>query len=196
MDTVANKRLFTEIFNNNITREGGAALLEYLDKSDFFVAPASSRFHSNIEGGLCRHSINVYERLKDMVDHHRAKGEDFGISDESVAICGLLHDLCKVNFYAVEFRNVKVDGRWEKAPYYTVRDSLPYGHGEKSVYIINGYMRLTREEALAINWHMGGFDNRVKAGDYSISGAYKSYPLAMFTHMADMAATYLDEVVY
>ncbi|MDE5618273.1 MAG: hydrolase [Clostridia bacterium] len=196
MDTIANKRIFIDIYNEKIKREGRDALLEYLNKSDFFIAPASSKFHSNIDGGLCAHSINVYNRLKGLVEHFKLSGCDIDVSDESIAICGLLHDLCKVNFYAVEFRNVKIDGKWEKAPYYTIRDSLPYGHGEKSVYIINGYMRLTREEALAINWHMGAFDNRVKAGDYSISGAYKSYPLAMLTHMADMAATYLDEEIY
>ena len=87
----------------------------------------------------------------------------------------------------------KENGEWVQKPYYTVDDQLPYGHGEKSVYIINGYMRLTREEALAINWHMGGFDKRVQGGDQSFSGAYYKYPLCTLTHLADVMATYLDE---
>lgn len=195
--TEENKKLFLEIFNQKIKREGASELLKYLCGTDFFTAPASSRFHSNVEGGLCAHSINVYRRLQELVKLHVEAGDiaPDAITEETVAICGLLHDLCKVDFYREEKRNVKKNGEWQQVPYYVISDSLPYGHGEKSVYIINGYMRLTRGEALAINWHMGGFDNRVKAGDYSMSDAYYRYPLAMLLHMADMTATYLDEHV-
>ncbi len=192
-----NKKAFLELYNEKIKREGASELLKYLCGSDFFTAPASSRFHSNFEGGLCAHSLNVYRRLDELVRMHEAAGDiqPGSISEESVAVCGLLHDLCKVDFYAVQTRNVKKNGEWVSVPYYTISDNLPYGHGEKSVYIINGFMRLSRAEALAINWHMGGFDNRVKAGDYSMSDAYYRFPLAMFLHMADMTATYLDEHV-
>ena len=122
-------------------------------------------------------------------------GENFTnkISMESVAIIALLHDLCKVNFYKVDYRNVKVDGQWTQQPYYTIDDTLPYGHGEKSVYIISGFMRLTREEAMAINWHSGGFDDRVKGGSFAMSDAYYKFPNAMIFHTADLMATYLDE---
>ena len=76
--------------------------------------------------------------------------------DETIALISLLHDICKVNFYKTDYRNAKNDqGVWEKVPYYTIDDTLPYGHGEKSVYIITGFMRLTREEAFAIRFHMG-----------------------------------------
>ena len=111
-----------------------------------------------------------------------------------MAGCGLLHDICKADFYAVEMRNRKNgQGQWEKYPFYVVNDQLPYGHGEKSVYIISGFMRLSREEAMAIRWHMGGFDEAVKGGSYALTGAYGEYPLALLTHLADMQATYLDE---
>ena len=111
-----------------------------------------------------------------------------------MAVCGLLHDICKADFYAVEMRNRKNgQGQWEKYPFYVVNDQLPYGHGEKSVYIISGFMRLSREEAMAIRWHMGGFDEAVKGGSYALTGAYGEYPLALLTHLADMQATYLDE---
>ena len=96
--------------------------------------------------------------------------------------------------YAVDYRNQKQpDGSWQKVPYYVIDELLPYGHGEKSVYIINGYMRLTREEAICINWHMGGYDERVRGGSYSIAKAYEKFPLAVLTHVADALASYLDE---
>lgn len=115
------------------------------------------------------------------------------VSSESAAIIALLHDVCKVNYYKEEMRNVKVDGEWVQKPYYTVDDALPYGHGEKSVYIISGFMRLTREEAMAINWHMGGFDQRVLGGSYALSDVFYKYPTALLFHLSDVQATYLDE---
>ena len=118
-----------------------------------------------------------------------------GESAESYAICGLLHDLCKANFYKVGTRNVKNDvtGQWEKVPFYQVADQLPYGHGEKSVYLIEHFMRLKTAEAIAIRWHMGGFDDAVRGGSFAVSDAYNTYPLAVKLHIADLTATYLME---
>lgn len=190
------KEKFLEIYNNNITREGSKELLEFLQKSDFFVAPASTQFHNAYEGGLCEHSINVYNRFLNAVKNEFGKNYLEKVSNETIAICGLLHDICKVETFKVDTRNKKVDGNWVQVPYYTVDDSLPYGHGEKSVYIISGVMRLSREEAMIINWHMGGFDARVRGGAYGLSDAYYKYPLAPLFHTCDMLATYLDEVRY
>ncbi len=187
---------FIEIYNTNIKREGSQKLLEWLQSTDFFTAPASTKFHSNIEGGLCLHSINAYKRFKKIIQDEYGAEYSNVISDESIAIIGLLHDVCKANFYSMEYRNVKVDGAWVQKPYYAVDEDLPYGHGEKSVYIINGFIKLTREEALAINWHMGGFDARVKGGSFSFSQAYYKYPVSVLFHVADVLTTYLDEVVY
>ncbi len=185
---------FIAIYEQNIRREGSAALLDYLKKSDFFTAPASSRFHLAEESGLVRHSLNVYFRLKELVENE-AKPWAEKIGDESVAICGLLHDVCKISTYKIDYRNQKqADGSWAQVPYYTIDDALPYGHGEKSVYIINGFMRLTREEAIAINWHMGSFDERNSHGGKVMAAAYEKYPLAVLTHAADLMASYLDEV--
>ena len=152
-----NREKFIEIYNACIQREGADKLLDYLcEKTDFFSAPASTRFHGAYEGGLLEHSLNVYECLCDQVKNSRfCKKYGFEFSEESLAIAALLHDICKTNFYKTEMRNVKKNGVWESVPYYTIEDNLPYGHGEKSVYIINGYMRLTREEAFAIRFHMG-----------------------------------------
>lgn len=185
-----NKEEFLNIARENIKREGLENLINWLVTTDFFEAPASSKFHLAEAGGLCKHSINVYKRMLNLAT---AEYGEENVNRETIAICGLFHDICKCCFYKTEYRNVKENGEWVQKPYYAVDDMLPYGHGEKSVYIINGYMRLTREEALAINWHMGGFDKRVVGGDFEFSKAYYKYPICVLMHMADVMATYLDE---
>lgn len=185
-----NKEEFISIAKENIKREGIQKLLDWLETTDFFECPASSRFHSAEAGGLCFHSLNVYKRLKKLMEDEQGTEN---INLESITIVALFHDVCKCCYYKTEYRNVKENGEWVQKPFYAVDDQLPYGHGEKSVYMVNGYMRLTREEALAINWHMGGFDTRVKGGDMSLANVYYKYPLAILVHIADVMATYLDE---
>lgn len=188
------KEKFVKIYNENITREGADKLLEYLlsDKSDFFSAPASTRFHGSYPGGLVEHSINVYECLKDYLSRTRVKElYNMDFSDETIAIVSLLHDICKVNIYKPGTRNVKDEnGVWKQVPTYTFEDKMPYGHGEKSVYIINGYMRLTRDEAFAIRYHMG-FTGVEDVG--TVSNAFEMFPLAFATATADMEATFYLE---
>ena len=177
---------FIQIFNGNISREGSATLLDWLESTDFFMAPASTRYHSCHEGGLCEHSLNVYHRLMNNIDEDPM---DCHII-ETVTICGLLHDVCKANFYKATTRNVKNDetGRWEKVPYYSVEEKFPFGHGEKSVFLIERFMKLTPEEAVAIRFHMGEFEK-----ERSTSDAYSKFPLAVMLHIADLSATFLDE---
>ncbi len=195
IDLEQNKQEFLDIFYDNVERDGAEEILNYLEKTDFFTAPASSKFHSNFEGGLCLHSVNVYKRLLKLVESEFGKDWQKIVSAESVAVIALLHDICKVNFYAVDYRNVKVDGQWVQKPYYKVEDNLPYGHGEKSVYMISGFMKLTREEAMAINWHMGAFDERAKNNPNILKNVFQKFPIAYLTHIADYMATYLDEEV-
>lgn len=189
-----NRQRFLDIYNSKISREGSDKLLAFLcsDASDFFTAPASTRYHGNFEGGLLQHSLNVYDCLCDILERPRMKNM-YGICypDESIAIAALMHDLCKVNFYKTSFRNVKnAEGRWESVPYYTIEDNLPYGHGEKSVYILSGYMRLTRDEAFAIRYHMG-FSGNEDPGN--VGRALEMFPLAYALCMADMEASYFME---
>lgn len=186
---------FKNIFTSKITRDGADKLLDWLLKSDFTSCPASTKFHSNHEGGLIEHSVKAYKRFINNLQKEYGDNWSEKISEESAAIIGLLHDVCKVGYYKQEMRNVKEDGVWIQKPYYAVDDKLPYGHGEKSVYIISGFMKLTREEAMAINWHMGGFDTRVQGGSYSISTAFYNYPVALIFHLSDLEATYLDEKI-
>ena len=189
-----NKNEFIEIYKENITRPGSDKLLNYLisEQSDFFTAPCSTRFHGSYAGGLVQHSINVYNCLKDYLSRQRTK-DVYGMeyTNESIALTALLHDVCKMNFYSVDYRNAKNEqGVWEKVPYYRINDQLPYGHGEKSVYIVSGFMRLTREEAFAIRYHMGfsGIEDR-----NSIGKAFEMFPLAFALSVADMEATYFLE---
>lgn len=190
-----NKERFVQIYRENITRPGADKLLNYLlsESSDFFTAPASTRYHCAYEGGLCDHSLHVYDCLRSYLERERVTDE-YGLSypDESIAVVALLHDICKVNLYRVSMRNRKNDetGQWEKVPYYEFHDTLPYGHGEKSVYIVSSYMRLTREEAMAIRWHMG-FSGEENVN--TIGKALGMYPLALAVHIADMEATFYIE---
>ena len=189
------KDKFIKAYTENITRPGADKLLAWIESSDFFAAPASTRFHLSSPGGLLEHSLHVFERMKAICANEATITPGFNEpSMETIAVCGLLHDICKANFYAVEMRNRKDDqGRWEQYPFYVVDDKLPYGHGEKSVYIISGFMRLSREEAMAIRWHMGFSDNDFQGGGYSVGNAFDKFPLAVLLHIADLQATYLDE---
>jgi hypothetical protein len=191
---MTNKERFIEIYRANIKREGAEALLSFLEHSDFFTAPASTKYHGAYEGGLLDHSLNVYDCLVDILSRPRVKElYDIHYSDESIAIAALLHDLCKVNFYKTSFRNAKDEtGKWVSVPYYTIEDSLPYGHGEKSVYIASGYMRLTRDEAFAIRYHMG-FSGPEDANQ--VGRALEMFPLAYALMAADMEASYFLEDV-
>lgn len=186
------KEEFLSIYNEIIKRDGADNFLNYLLKTDFFTAPASTRFHGSHEGGLLEHSLNVYHCLKDYLERDRTKQlYRMNYSEETIALCALLHDVCKVNFYKTDYRNAKNErGEWEKVPYYTIDDTLPYGHGEKSVYIISGFMRLTREEAFAIRYHMGfsGVEDK-----NSIGKAFEMFPLAFALSVADMEASYYLE---
>lgn len=189
------KDKFIKAYTENITRPGADKLLAWIESSDFFTAPASTRFHLSSPGGLLEHSLHVFERMKAICANEATITTGFNEpSMETIAVCGLLHDICKANFYAVEMRNRKNDqGRWEQYPFYVVDDKLPYGHGEKSVYIISGFMRLSRKEAMAIRWHMGFSDNDFQGGGYSVGNAFDKFPLAVLLHIADLQATYLDE---
>lgn len=187
------KKEYIELYNKFIKREGADKLLEFLEKqSDFFTAPASGKRHNAFEGGLVQHSLNVYARLKKLTISEYGENYQEKVNDESLAIMALLHDVCKVNNYTIDYRNQKVEGQWIQVPYYAYSNTLPYGHGEKSVYIINGFMRLTREEAMAINWHMGAFDPRSQFSS-DLSDAFHAFPIALLLHVADIEATYLDE---
>ena len=180
------KKEFLNIAKSNISRKGLDELLHQLENSDFFTAPASTRYHSAKEGGLVEHSVKVYKRLIELVPK--------GLYDnETLAIIALFHDICKCNYYSVDYRNRKNEkGQWEKVPYYKVDDRLPYGHGEKSVLLIQSAgIELSLYETLAIRWHMGAYEGEKQWN--TLSQVYNLCPLALYLHTADMWSTYFDE---
>ncbi len=183
------KEKFLELLRS-IDREGMEDLINFLESTDFFKAPASTKFHGNFEGGLLQHSLKVYEILSEKIKHTPV---EMNIPEDTIKIVALLHDICKANFYKIDYRNAKNDlGVWEKVPYYTVEDTIPYGHGEKSVMMITEYIKLTAEEKYAIRWHMGFTEP--KENYNTIGLAYKKYPLALLLHEADLEATYLYDI--
>ena len=185
------KIVFKRYMLDNIKRDGVTALLDYLDSTDFFRAPASSKFHMACPGGLVFHSIKVYENLMQLSEMKTLRM----YNKETIAIVGLLHDVCKVNYYIEDTRNKKdpVTGQWSAVPFYNTDDSFPYGHGEKSVYLVSKYLKLTDEEAMAMRWHMSGWDSSSRGGEGAINSAFEKYPLCSLVAAADLMATYLDE---
>jgi len=178
------KNRYIELWQT-VKREGIPELLAWLETTDFYTAPCSTKYHLSREGGLLEHSLNVFDSLL-------AKGFDL----ESTTICALSHDFCKIGFYTTELRWRKdKDNKWEQYPVYVVKDQFPFGHGEKSALLVNRFIKLKPSEHMAIRWHMGGFTPGIQ--DYSLSQAmgeaFRAYPLAVYLHMADMGACYLLE---
>lgn len=183
------KERFIELYSQYITRPGASELLKYIESSDFFTAPASTKFHGSHQGGLCEHSVNVWEEMVRLLKVY----PEIKANAETTAIVTLLHDLCKIGCYKTELRNKKENGVWVQVPFYTFQEDFCYGgHGSKSVFLIQKFMNLTEEEAVAINCHMG-FSDR-SPGDFSLGTAYEQYPLAWLLHVADESATYVREV--
>ena len=189
------KELYIDMLRRT-KREGIEDLIAYLEKSDFFVAPASTQYHGSYKGGLLEHSLNVYNCL--VFEYENLKDAEFNlpeISEDSLIIVALLHDLCKVNCYIESTRNVKNEktGQWEKVPCYRREPRLPMGHGGKSVFIAQQFIKLTVDEAQAIFWHMGAWDISPYMTLNELSQSYETNLLALLLHQADMKATYLVE---
>lgn len=190
------KKEFESIARKYIKRDGLEKLLESLAITDFYLAPASTRYHDSCEHGLVIHSLNVFNKLYEMkdelIEEYKLKTFEYDELLESIAIVSLFHDVCKIGFYAVDTRNTKDEnGKWIQVPYYTVDNKYPFGHGEKSVFMLMSIgLRLTDEEAMAIRWHMGGFEPRENHRDIGL--AYEMFPIAVYLQIADMKATYLS----
>lgn len=189
IDIKKNNSQFHRLVNTYIKRKGIDEFMQWLDSTDFFTAPASTRFHGSVEGGLCQHSINVARWLNKFADElYPGK-----YSKETLTMVSLFHDVCKANCYKESTRNVKNEqtGQWEKVPYFAWEELLPFGgHGSKSMHLLEKYVKLTDDEASAINCHMG------YAGVLNItpiSDAFGFCPLAFLLHIADMFATYVDK---
>lgn len=183
----------------DIRRPGADKLLAWLETTDFFTAPAGAKHHGAHAGGLVVHSLNVWNRLREITLRDTIDGKAIldltPETNETVAILALLHDVCKVGVYHTETKRRRNPdtGTWEDYQAYTFRDPFPLGHGEKSLYLITKYMALTEEEALAIRRHMGAFDDAVKGGSRALDAAMDVPPWVWRLHEADMCAARIDE---
>ena len=190
---------FLAVYNRSIRRNGKAALLYWLEnETDFFTAPASSKNHLAQPGGLVVHSLNVYKRLLEITTRDVFGGTDGALLAEevreTVAILGLLHDVCKVGVYhQTDPFKAAMEGKLDTMAPYEFRDTFPLGHGEKSLFLITRHMALTEEEALAIRWHMGAYDDAVKGGSRSMTEAMNLTPWVWRLQEADMCAAWIDE---
>lgn len=212
IDIEKNKESFVNIVTENITRDNTTGLTAWLDlRSDFFEAPASSRHHLAEPGGLCQHSLNVYERLRKLLIDEYGSMRNCPYTEESIAIVALFHDLCKANMYKPSYRNQKTydtekvaaaenwqvkhdavgDFIWETVQGYEIDEKFIFGHGEKSVFILQRFVTISQDEAAAIRYHMSSWQE----GEARAAGdTFRRNPLAFFLHVADEAATFIDEV--
>lgn len=182
------KRILNEF--DKVKRVGMTKLVEWLCDSDYFAAPCSTKYHCSYDGGLAEHSWNVYKLFKE-----KNKRYKLGLSDDCVIICGLLHDVCKVNLYKKIAKQVV--GSWQNNPgvktnmligTYEYNDKFPLNHGHKSVIILQRFIKLTDEECCLIAWHMSGFD----ISPYSKQTYYNAvemYPAIVALFSADYEAT-------
>ena len=183
-----NKSRFIELCEK-IKRPGVRDLLKWLETSDFFTAPASTKYHGCHEGGLCEHSLNVSDVLVALCEATNSL-----FIPESILIVSLFHDLCKVNFYKKSRRNVKTDAGWVEKDFWEIDEKFPCGdHADKSIIILQQYIKLLPEEIMAIRAHMGGFDTSVKGGSFMVGKIFEKSELAVLLHCADLIATYMYE---
>ncbi len=206
-----NIKIFESLLKE-VDREGMPELIEFIRKSDFYTAPASTRFHLSEEGGLLKHSLHVYKCLNAKLNNPIWKEQLKDVSQDTITIVSLLHDLCKTYFYSTDYKNQKtydpdkvnaasprevksdVKGKyiWETVPCYTYDNKYPLGHGNKSVFFILQYMKLSMEEIAAINFHMGAYCDPSQWNE--LGAAYEKWPLCLALHEADMEASHILEV--
>lgn len=195
-----NYNTFITLIRNNIKREGVENLLNWLAHKDLKTAPASTKFHMSCRGGLVKHSLNVYNRLKQLIKAEFPDMEKCPYTEETITLVSLLHDISKVNFYDLQMRNTKDEkGNWVQVPYYSVKpveNRLIFGsHSMNSYYMLSTFFKLSYEEGLAILHHMGGTDpSEDTISVKNVFTAFEKSKLAVLLHIADLMATTIDEV--
>lgn len=197
-DLNKNYRLYKKYLKAYIKRDGIDNFIKWLDTTDAYNAPASTKYHLSEPGGLIQHSLNVFNRLIRLINNEYP--ENCPYSKETITLVSLLHDVSKINFYEVYNRNVKnSSGQWEQVPTYSVREEdnrLVFGiHEENSVYILNQFFKLSYEETLAIRWHGGCGTSNDPSSQGKMMEAYKVSTLSLLLHIADMQATCIDELI-
>ena len=191
--TEENKKVFLNLLKS-VDRKGIDALMEYLEaKTDFFTAPASTKYHNNCIGGLLAHTLNVYESFKSLL-----KLRNIEVSEESIIIISLLHDICKCNYYVLEQRNRKINGKWEQVDVWSNTKSVspPLPHSYRSIRMLQSFLRLTPQEELCIYYHMGPYGGEDYEYRSLLQKVNTDYPETLLFYTADLFSTYLDEETY
>ncbi len=196
-----NRDRFIELLKST-HRKGIDDLIEYLKTTDFFTAPASTKYHCDYEGGLCQHSLNVYDSIMKLRDTF-----NLNIPNDTLTIVSLLHDISKVNFYEDYIQNRKwynPNGQkydengnfdWVSVKTYKIKEPelrfLAGDHGYNSVALIRGFINISLAEEVAILNHHAGMDNNFCNRD--LNSIYNRYQLAPLLHLADMLSVYILE---
>lgn len=191
MSRLENREKFMELMRKT-ERAGVEDMLKWLDTTDFYSAPASTRYHGSYPGGLVQHTLNVAYELKQLVDFYEVE-----IPKDSILICALGHDFCKINTYKETIVNVPPQrtksGKWEQQQGYKKDEYLKLGHGAKSLSTLQDFITLKDYEKEAIYWHMGAFDLGQYNNINDLSKTFEENPLAFLLHIADMCVTYIIE---
>ena len=188
-----NKKIFVDLLKS-VERKGIDKLLEYLEtKTDFYSAPASTKYHNNCPGGLLAHTLNVYENFKKLLALREIE-----MSEDSIIISALLHDICKCNYYVLEQRNRKINGKWEQVAVWsnTKTVSPPFPHAYRSVRMILQFFRLTPQEEFCIYYHMGPYGGEDYEYRSLLQKVNTDYPETLLFYTADLFSTYLDEETF
>lgn len=206
IDLAKNKDEFIGLVRKYIKRDGIENLLSWLERTDFYTAPATTNYQLSVEGGLVQHSLNTFYRMVELTNMYYGKepaDDNFYNGDtpdaesaftmESIAIVALFHAIYKVNCYVKDYRNVKVDGVWQQVEYYRWDEDFVYGRGAKSVYILQQFMRLYVDEAQAIRFHTAGRED-ANSGmfDASYYRVYEQSPISVLLFLAEQMAYWLD----
>lgn len=208
IDLAKNKDTFIGLVRKYVKRDGVEKLLDWLDRTDFYVAPLTTRYQLSVEGGLVQHSLNTFYRMVELTNMYYGKepaddnfyngdtpDADTAFTMESIAIVSLFHAIYKANCYVKDYRNVKIDGVWQQVEYYRWDEDFVYGRGTKSVYILQQFMRLYVDEAHAIRFHTAGReDANTGMFDVSYYRVYEQSPLAVLLFLAEQMAYWLDGV--
>lgn len=158
--------------------------VDWLQTTDFYTAPASTRYHDNVATGLVTHTMKVVDKI---VDLFKTDVFSKGTTLESAVLVALLHDWCKIGFYESYMRNVKDEnGKWYQKAEYTYREkSLTcFGHAVSSLFLAQKFFKLTTEEALAIRWHMG-YCRVSDEEKFELQQANDTYPIVHLLQFAD-----------
>ena len=149
-------------------------MIKDLSEIGFFDAPASTKYHGAYAGGLFDHSLEVTKSLLELT-------EKLGLTWErsiSPYVVGMFHDLCKCDSYIWDIETDK---------YKYNPDIIIPGHAERSIILLQKFIKLTDEEIACIRFHMGAFEGSEIWSQYGL--AIEQYPNVLFTHTADMIAS-------